>query len=676
MTNSGIIFEGVYNTITFVFIFIIFLVSFGISSFILRKRIKTFILLLFLRLCVLVILLLIILKPVYIYYSVEEELLEVPVIIDKSFSQYNTTFEYDGIDHNALQERILDEHILQNDDLKGKMNVILYDTAVSKFVKNPKESQPYGITDMNSILDVFQSKSLDYKKIIILSDWYYKYQYEKQHSKSPVYFIDTNFHADDPFIREVLFNKDTETVQAVICATNEYDGEIDFTLKYDKGVLYNDMVNLTNREVIINIPASNIPVGKHILTAEITVPHPDNKKNNISYVKTDIKRKENIPTVHYLCGEPNFTTSFISRFVINNDDLNIKQYYMKPGINKIQIENIKSIDILILQNIDNSYINKISVKSKQNITKHIKAGGKTIIVSPVHNPKLLQESFFSKTPLLEKSWKNDASTKQYALKLSSNAYNENYMTFYNKTTAQQEWDRLIFFNEPNYVIKPSKSAEILATINDTPAIIKSANGNIIAFLFGGLWRMDFSNMKYGIESNYLNSMLQNILVDERTKDIQLKRIYIQKEIIEFGEQTKIEFNVDKVNTKNLKIVSSNEITDIQILENDKEMCYIFKAEQLGKHIILENGEEIGNIYVKYPQAENSKVNMDEINKLVSESGGEIISGDLQNIAESFTKTARKYEKELKIKLTNIYLFFILIILLLSIDWVIRKKYLS
>jgi hypothetical protein len=77
--------------------------------------------------------------------------------------------------------------------------------------------------------------------------------------------------------------------------------------------------------------------------------------------------------------------------------------------------------------------------------------------------------------------------KQYSLKLTKEGLNETFLTFNNKRTAQEQWNKLSFFNEPSFIAEKGKDGITLATINDKPAIIKSKDGNIFYFLFYGLW---------------------------------------------------------------------------------------------------------------------------------------------------------------------------------------------
>ncbi len=67
--------------------------------------------------------------------------------------------------------------------------------------------------------------------------------------------------------------------------------------------------------------------------------------------------------------------------------------------------------------------------------------------------------------------------------------------------------------------------------------------------------------------------------------------------------------------------------------------------------------------------------MNFVENLAQKSGGSVIS-NFEDISSNFQKETRKIEKNHKINLTNNYLFFIIIMIMLSLEWFIRKKFLQ
>ncbi len=679
--NWKIVFEGDFIIIIVVIIIATLIIAYLINALLTKKSRAVIVLLFIIRLLTVLMIALLFLKPVYEYTTIEEEILDVPLIIDSSFSLNDAIETDEGITSKKdYLNSILEQHILNNSAISNKINVVIYDPLSKSFIENKEQLSTkdyYGIFDLSQSLSLVNSESTSYPKAMFLSDYGLSYSDSSESYYTPLFFIAPELRNKDVYINDVRFDEEKSSIVLNLVSLNSTEEEIDCSL-YIKDKLITSKVHQSTKGINrVDIPLPSDLTGKHIVKTEIQLLESryDNPLNNTDYVSIDIKKEKDRPTIHYYLDKPSFTTSFISRHLRKNENFTLKHYYT---INK-QIRGSKYIrndDILIIQNLSERNIQSISTEVRKAMFRHINEGGKAIFIIPESDPMTIQNYFFPHTPMFRRATKTNDAGGNLTLTLTNEGKKASFLTFNNSKTAQKHWDRLNYYDEPKYTIKTGREGTTLAHIKDKPALIKSKHRNIVAFLFKGLWRTDFLNQSYGLDTTYLPDLLDELISKEFNPMFEESLIKIEKQILEFGEETNIYFNPNLVDKNKLKIINNAGEHKLYPITENERLTSRFRAKALGENKIYEGDKLLGEIYVRYPQDENQTPNYKLIENLAKETGGAVIKDeDLEEISAYFKKEVKKNIETHKKVLVNVYLFFGIIILLLCIEWIIRKKFL-
>lgn len=679
--NLEITLEGDFIIIILTAIIATHIIAYLISGVLTKKKRPLLLILFILRSFAVLSIALLFFKPVYTYRTVEEETLDVPLILDSSFSLNDAIQTNEGIKSKKFYlDELLSQYVLDNEGIYDKVNLILYDPLQKVFIENPyqlKGSKPYGIFDLDHSLSLINSEATAYPQAVFMSDYGLPDMTIPEIYYTPILFIAPELRNKDVYIDKISFDKVNNSIELFIYSPNDDSEEVDCSL-YIKEELITSKIHQTIKGITrIEIALPQQVIGRHTVKAEISLlgTRYDNPLNNVDYVNIHIEKDKVKSTIHYYFDKPSFTTSFVSRHLSGFENYKLKHYYTIN--NQIKSSKyIKNDDVLLIQNLDEKDIQSIGIETRKAMFKHINDGGKAIFIIPDAEPMTIQNYFFPHTPILSRTSKTEDTLTNKTLKLTAEGKKSTFLTFSNRKTAQKHWDRLNYFDEPAYTIQAGKSGLVLGHINDKPALIRSSEKNIVMFLFGGLWKIDFLNQSYGLNTTYLPDLLEELISKEFNPELQDSLIRIDKQILEFGEETDIYFNEKLIQKEQLNIRGNDNERKLYTREQNGKLHARFTAKSLGKNSIYEGSKLLGEIYVRYPHIENSPINYGLIDRVAKETGGIVIKNkDLDDISSYFTKEVEKNFKIHKKELLNIYLCFGIAILLICIEWIIRKKFL-
>ncbi len=680
MNDWFIHFDTNLNINILVIILSIFILIYISIFLIYRKYGKISFALSILRLLPLLLILLFIFNPVLVFNYDIEMTKDVPIIVDTSFSMKDSIVTKDkSISKLDYIKGLISEQVINTEDMNSIMNPILYDPIDKVMIDDINSLSSNGILDMDVISKLVKDNQ-SYSKLIMVSDL--KISDEdfdlllNRITNIPIFIINPIMMDNDISIKELSFDKIKNTIN-VIAKTKENKGkELISKLILDNKTLISKNITINQDITQIEMPIPDNLYGNFVFTLEIDIDGTyDNELDNTDYIEIDLEKKEIIPIVHYLFDKPTFNTAFISRIIKNSEDMKLKQYYPNYD-NQINTNiRINNNDIIILQDLDNEYISLLPENIINKLKKHINNDGKTLLLYSNQDPFLIQKRLFPDMNLIQSSSKTNTSftKEEFPMILTQQGKKSDFLNFDNRSRSQEYWNTLNFFYPPTYNIQQGKDGLVLSTIDNKPGIITSEKKDITIFNFSGLWKMDFKNLTYGLKTHYLPDMLTDLLVDKKPFFEKNSRIIIKERILEFGERTQIFFNPNFVNPDEISIVNMNEQYKIYPMQMDRVLKADFIAKSIGKHEIYHKGELLGSIYVRYPEKETLPINIEKAKEIAHKTDGSVITNDFENLSKYFEKDTIKINKKERINLYNPYIFFILILVFLSLDWIIRKR---
>ncbi len=686
MYDWSIITETNINYTILIVIFSIFFIIFTIIYLINKQLGKLALISYFLRLGMILPIMLFLLNPILTYKYEEEVLLDVPIIFDSSFSMADSiNLNNENKSKIEYSKELISQYIINSSIVRNKVNTIIYNPIDNHIINNINDIITNGVFDISIIPKLMNNKLKTYPYLILVTDLYIpdsdfelisNNNLNDNMLDTPIYIFSPQFNVNEILINDISYNEKKRTISLNAKTDGNIGKQLNVTVNTSEKELYNENLIINSNEVLIDIPLPRNLYGLHIFEVKININNKyDNTLNNVDYIEINLNEEHEIPTIHYFFEKPTFTTAFISRIINSSDDLKLNQYYpnykgeISPNIN------FKNNDIIILQDLTNDFVLSLDDRTRNNIKNHIYDNGKTILLFPNKNPLIIQKQFFPNINIINTSVMNNNinPNKESPLKLTDLGLDKEYLTFNSKYRAQDYWDRLDFFYPPAYEISVGKDGEILSLLDNLPVIISSKKMDITLFTLAGLWKIDFKNLSFGIESHYLPNMIIDLLTKKKDFFDKDSKIIINDRILEYGESTVLFFNKDYINQDSIRIINDKEDYMIYPKSIDESLKIDFKPNLLGKHEIYYKNELLDTIYVKYPSKERTSANYEKAKIIAQNSGGSVITNNFENFGKILEKETKIIIKKGKINLYNPYIFFILIIIFLGIDWIIKKR---
>lgn len=272
------------------------------------------------------------------------------------------------------------------------------------------------------------------------------------------------------------------------------------------------------------------------------------------------------------------------------------------------------------------------------------------------------------------------------------------------------WNSLPPLFRTETFVRPKAESEVLSTmkINNTPLnepLIMSRhfqNSKSIALMGYGLHRWKLfgyaSELAKGRDAEdllniFINNSLRWLSIAEQTKPVKVRpsrKFYNENEVVElFGEVYDAAYNpIEKANLK-VKIVGKNDTREITLsptglgnyyatVEGLPSGDYSFSAEATLNNNVLGTDDgrfSIGEISIEYL---NLKMNEPLLKKIAEITGGKFyysdnVSSIIDDIQKNRFFTERSITKRNDIIIWNLPYLLILVVLLLSAEWFIRKR---
>ncbi len=679
----------------------------------------TYLLLVFIRGLTLSFILLFFFKPATQEIVTKKVNTPIPVFIDNSFSMLQDIYlkkKNKWMPKNLYYRRLLERNFLNSKDTKKKnqFDFYLFHNQIKKITLKKKKAkknnkikrylkldQPYGIFDINQWLKTLkETPNIAASSVILISDLNNRFD-EKllQRLNKKIYVLYKKELTYDVSIREVKKtskeNKKGYDLELKVHKHGKQPRDITITLYLQDKNIYQDNYTLTETKTVINIALNKSYKRDKIIRAEIDNKREEsNKLNNRYFFK--LKGLEKDKKIHLLFQKPSYELSFLKKFLRKQNRYKIKLYMPTPVKGPIKLpDSIPTRDIVIVGDFD-----KMKPAHARYLGQFVHKGGLLIFLKGNSNLKKLMKGkkWAALMPFYyavkDKAGKEKSQNRKNAdgvketipLSITKKGKKYSFLSF-REPEPEEIWKDLPFFNPLVKEIRKKEKASVLAVgeaSQDIALITQSyGKGIVMAILADPLWSLDFSNLGFGVRSNYYDQFWQELLKLNDLKDPETK-ILLLKEIYKFGKKAFIYYPQDGGITTETELMLSGSkgSQPLKILNKNGLLMSEVKCEQLGQNKIihLEEDKQLGAFYVNYPNKESlqskSEKRNDRAQLIATETKGEVIRiKDLKKISTDASFLRQKENSYKEIKETSIihhYLYMVLIMMLFTLEWGIRR----
>lgn len=683
------------------FLFIFFAVYYYYKNTIpaIDKGLKLFLTLL--RFITLLCILFLIFEPL-LHYKVKNEIKPISLIF---FDNSSSIVAKDSINKKEFISTVLDK-INKN---------IPKNVEIFTFGKNINPIEKYGLnfnegsTNFDNIISFTEKKTGNIVSVNIISDGIITDGSNpinnaiKLGTPVNVLAIGDTTTEKDVFISKILTNeylytKTKANVELTVNNTNIINKKVNISLFEDGTQISSKEIELSS-EGINKVNFDYIPskAGDIKLTAKVSISNEETNKLNNTFIKF-VNVLNSKVKIAIISSSPTPDVSFIKNSLLLNENFDVKliqqagnNFLINNDYNKI----LDSANVLVLVNFPT-------------INSSIELMNRTLGKIEVGKPFLLvfgEALDFNKLKLFEKhlpfSIKSFSNSKLYV-----QAYVNDFNSALIKSNASANmdiWSNLppVLRNSGEFIAKPEAQvilkAKVAGSVTDMPLLISKSLGSkrSIAILASEIWKWKLNSIKESesLFDGFFTESIKWLNVFAEQKQISVKT---DKQI--YGKGETIEFFASAYDESFNPI----DFADIKIIAQTKDDKYETIAESVGNGIYKAslnitkpgsysftavgnvNGKEIGNDFGKFSIGEidleriNLVQNKDFLLSLAGNTKGTFFESKnydkfIDNIKNSIKFGDNFIYIDNEIKLWNFEILLILIILLFSVEWILRKK---
>lgn len=585
----------------------------------------------------------------------------------------------------------------------------LKSNEVSQITFNEKSTNLSKVFRLNEIIKD-EKQNLSIASITLLTDGIITdginptYQAEKLDFPIFIFAVGDSSRKKDIIIKNVLFNENTyigkpTTISATINNVGFSNSSVNISLIEESKVLDKQIIQLNESGVnTVSFTYTPKDKGEKKLQLKIDPLEYESNKNNNSYpffLKVDDEKSK----VLILTGSPNPDFSFIKR-VLESEESFIVNSVTQIGSDKFLEENIKSkidsADVLFLI----SFPNKFTSTEVFNSVKNKILNQKTPFFILINN-----DIDFNKLKLIETEIPvklENISDSYIKAQPDINFTGSDRLVLINNIT-DDKWNKLPPVLYPPNLVSPKTESRVISFIKTEtnrlkfPLIIQRsiASSRSIAFVGKEFWRwkLQTNSDNFVFDNLILNSSKWlNVKEDNRQFKVRtLKKFYSTNDEIEFVAELydellnpldNAEIEVEIRNQNDVKTLPlsnlSNGLYEGKITLN-KSGDYSFNAKAKIKNSVLHKAYGKFNVGDVDIEMIDLRMNYELLSELAKRTDGKVFSLDeydsyvnkLKEINQNFSKVKTL---ESQIKLWSNEIILIIVILLLGIEWLLRKMF--
>ncbi len=611
--------------------------------------------------------------------------MEIPFFIDHSYSMNNNT----DVDSTSFQSFWVSWlHGLQanqsNWNSNWQIHSYLFNAMSIPYQLDTPAPLPDGIFKWDSFQETINSRLFDYPAAILLSDLCFPMPDLSEPLHTPVFLINPEVELHDLWVEDPDAIDDTRTVTL----RSTYSETIDIT----SHVQLQDETILT-KDTTINPGLNTIPIRLEQDAEEeriysIRFEYPDQTGNPLNkWAYRVVPPRELKKTqLHILVGKPSWDTSFALRTLIKQDDYELLIAIAKAKGGASFVNPPSPPDRVI---IFNPTARGIASNVTNQLDDFISKGGIGFLFMGDMNASEIQQSplrpFFPITLL-----SNEAATPSGmgVLEVTRSGSQQALLSFRDPIHVHDMWRDLPYFYHPRYGFKLKSRTQIFAEVGNRPVIIHQSYemGSVVTVLVSGFWQLDFRNQAYRIESTYLSKWWDEVLHFGEETQVTDALYTIHPKIVQPNEEIILRVNPRKSPATAIEIHKLDEkLRSVPLVTNEetvfREARFSFSTP--GNYKIMLANHYLCTIHVIYTPEENrlplTLEDRDVLHDYLDNHGGGVFPKDLQLVGEDL----KKWEEDVVETRTNplfefypwlAYLFLVLLLLLLFLEWFLRRLF--
>tara|TARA_A100001011_G_scaffold102316_1_gene107778 strand:+ start:13146 stop:15275 length:2130 start_codon:yes stop_codon:yes gene_type:complete len=702
----------IFNPWYFLFILIItsLIIYFSYRSLLISLK-KHFLFLFLVRFFIISIILFLLLNISIFQTKILDKIPVTKVYFDNSISaQYHQSISKESL-INSYNDILF---LLKSNDvnLKFKPNIKSYSFGEKvSLIDSPLDMKiDESSTDFSSIISTFDENSVfeDLQNIIILTDGQSTLGDDPFNSfnkiKTPVYTIGIgeNYKLVDLKINKVnvptyAIEGDPVTAEVILNFKGEINQRINVSLENNKELIGTQIISSgrdgSNKIVRFQFNANQNGLNEYLIKVS-TVRDEINIDNNIYRFNMNIiKKKFNIAI---LTGSASFNTRLIKLVLSDESKYSIDHYVNSSKFWNNPISNFwkKKYDLIILDNFPTLLIPE---RWSSDLNRKINNENSSLAFFPGNNTNNNDLKSYLKIFELEINEsilvKNDDLTK-YPI-VGNNSFNNNPLII-----SQTNWELMpsispkfnLNYNQEGMYSPAFFDQEDL--LNPIFLIGKDSNNDFKKFIVNSsdLWTLYFKHHDDGLKKN-INLYFKEVfkwLVSISGEDNRYFRLSNQSSI-QIGEEIVLEGNFLDISDEFLKnniwwriLLPSNKVRLVPLVEEEDGVWRgRFITTEKGEHnywVVFENEEynslnsSTFNVNEGLLELKNVFLNKEILEDISSKTNGTYISWkDKNKISEMINYSAKKEKISNKISFSHLKEFLFLLLILLTLEWVVRRK---
>ena len=577
-----------------------------------------------------------------------------------------------------------------------------FNSVVSPLNKDSLRAEGYE-TNFNAVFK--NAKENKYSKILIISDGNNTESENFSNPSIPVITLGVGkiSGSTDIYIADVKYNaiarlKKKETIEVVIGNKNsQISKKINVKLFNGKKLLKNKIVQHitagTEQSIYFNYTPLKTGLSRFTVVMDTLTDEENVKNNKRTFVQKIISKNRSIGL---FVGIPDYDSKFMSLLLSRIDEFDVYKYIDKINYGNASEQALDSLDVLIFSNFPGPFTRTQTLNKLNNIITRKHPG---VIIKQGENTDYKKLRIFDKL-LPFKSTPKKIPTTEYSVLNSTDPllilYTESFLN-------NKFWQKLPPVNL-QYLLRDFKpgAKNILYGLNGitkSPLISTYKKGRFRSVYFNGdgYWRWYFTLTQYAdIESGY-QKLLTN-LVYWASNAAKLQRITLDtengKRVFRLGEKIRLNINLydadfEPITNGNIElgVIWNKQTFNVDVVNDSSG---IYRAEFYppgdGKYRLttrgFSGGVEVGSAKLSLEvipvekEFLSASQNAAFLKTLAENSGGiyfnlPVNPDTLQKVmsVQSFTKINEK-----NIELWYKPIIVILIILIITLEWIIRRKY--
>ncbi|MDH5680887.1 MAG: hypothetical protein OEZ36_04815, partial [Spirochaetota bacterium] len=562
--------------------------------------------------------------------------------------------------------------------------------------KHDLDKKAHGVFKLNAWLKHLKRSGISGSpSVILMSDLNHRLNHRLLKGLNKRLYV---FYEDekviDHYIKKISLDRKANgqyLVKVNVIRTAEKPEKVILTLSHNNKALVSRPFTLNRKDnwlyVFLNTPF----IDHQVLRATIKSPEKEgNIDNNHFFFR--VKGRSDSKIVHIVFGRPSFDLSFLRNFLRRQEKYEVRVYIPKPG-QPIRLPWLNPKDKLVLADID-----KLSNPQETRIIQFVRSGGLLVFMRGDSDlPTLLYPRLASVMPfqyqrdLFQQPESMDASKTSLSLTVAGLKFA--FLNFRDPDSAGKVWDELAVFPVIKGNILSKYGALVLGRMNHKPAILyqKYGRGQTVAVLFDQLWKMDFGNKGFGIQSSYYDQFWDEILkLNDPGEGPRL--VSLLQEVYQYGDKAKIYVSRkdllgdDRLEIRGTDKLERHEIT-LRPVNGDSGGSISVKCRYLGENriVLIRKGRPdlvVARFYVNYPLDESvqrTNAYRKKLAQILTEStGGRILlSHDLSRLRAEDIHLRKVTERVVsETKLAHRWFTLIFIVSLMTFEWVLRRYYLG